>query len=510
MKKSAFIIAALAVAATYPLTSSATLLVELTGTKTITGAMETGTTAFLVNLQTGGKPFTDFDPNLGTLRFSALSIGLTYSDNTVIAFEPVVGRISGFNAAVAFPSLGSSFNAVAGNSWQCPENPTGRCTTGGGPTIKSMTLTGENIAPTGFIAGRIENEFYQFQGTVSGNWALNVDANFTFGYDPFSRNKYLQSLGLSNTPSVSDLNIALEHIKSMRELDATTSGQNENLRNAEYYLRDRVGMLMLRGQGSIDFSSPGSIFDDVANMAGPSALLIYNGKKYLDIITGRHTAGEGELPNSAPGGLKDAWEGWVDGFFDNPIPQVEEAPENVDIRQGPLSKMSFSTDPNAPLRGFVIEGPTDITAFYIETPHDNQVLYFDPLIEDYLTISSQGSKITSFVLTDPAFSELIKIYVGDKVFQYVPGSTFSFLDAVGSSIFAFGISGFPDSAKGLEATFGLQFSEPGDTIVMAFSGYINAIPEPETWLMFLSGLILVTLRIPDLTHHRKNAVRHAG
>ena len=166
MKKSAFIIAALAVAATYPLTSSATLLVELTGTKTITGAMETGTTAFLVNLQTGGKPFTDFDPNLGTLRFSALSIGLTYSDNTVIAFEPVVGRISGFNAAVAFPSLGSSFNAVAGNSWQCPENPTGRCTTGGGPTIKSMTLTGENIAPTGFIAGRIENEFYQFQGTV--------------------------------------------------------------------------------------------------------------------------------------------------------------------------------------------------------------------------------------------------------------------------------------------------------------------------------------------------------
>ena len=75
-----------------------------------------------------------------------------------------------------------------------------------------------------------------------------------------------------------------------------------------------------------------------------------------------------------------------------------------------------------------------------------------------------------------------------------PGTEFNFLDALNSSVFGFGLSGFPDAVRGQEAVFGLQFDGPGETIVAALSGSAShSVSDPTTLLIVLTGFGLIGL-----------------
>lgn len=479
-----------AIAIALPFEAYSAVHVNVTGTHVASGVMEDNSTRFVLNMTSDGRAYNEFDPRQGQLLSTTLSIDISYGDITNIRFEPSVGPISEFNTSVYFPLFGTDAKVDFLTTWQCPANPANKCTTGGGPTLKSKSLPVTNTVTNGAIAGVIKTELQKLQGTVDGVWRVETKATLNLVYQPFSRDKYLFDLNLNRDSSIEDIDNAIGEIIRLRETDPSTARDNEALRNAEYYLRGQSGMRIIKGERGIDLSSLGAAFNDAANISGPIGAGIYNAKKVLDNILGKSTAGDGELPNSPPGGFKDNWEGWRDGFLNNQFPRNEQ-PQDNGVLMGPLGLMTPSFDSTRPLQGLNIASNTDITSFYIKTPDNGGVVYFDPLIEDYLIITSQGSRIISFVLTSPSFEESIQLYANGGLYDYTPGSTFDFVEQVGSPVLSFGLSEFPDHSISKEAVFGIEFEQAAETIVMAFNGNIPAIPDAPPWILFSAGLVVI-------------------
>jgi hypothetical protein len=93
---------------------------------------------------------------------------------------------------------------------------------------------------------------------------------------------------------------------------------------------------------------------------------------------------------------------------------------------------------------------SNLNPFYFGGQNPGETYYFDPIVKDYLAISSQGSAITSFTLLSPLFGQTLELYVDGQTFVYSPGTVFDFLNDLQTAVYVFVLLGFPDSVKGQE------------------------------------------------------------
>lgn len=464
------------------------ILVMSSGSTQVSGSIFADYTAFQIPLFSGAKQQDSFNPKLGQLLDASLSISSKLLQNDFVSTPTIDGDVHHTTYEVKYPLLPKEFSISTSGGSYCPA---AECTPGQvQSTIYEQTVAGIVEPVGGYIFGSVSAGTTIFQGSVTGTWSLDVQAEQFLRYEPFSTQTYLNNLtaefGIGGySPDLAELNKLAESVKELRELDVQTSGENLELRNLEYFLRGRIGAEILKS-GEWDFSSIGSAFDDTANASGPIGSAIYIGLKYVNIGLGKNTAGASELPNTPPGGFDANWEGYKSGFLDTPLNEINlDAPSDAP----PPSPPSY--DPDRPLVPLGDLGPKDFGIFYVAEMSTDNFVYFDPPVQDFFSVGVEGNTISEFVLWSPLFSGTLNLFVDQEMYLYNPGTFFDFNSILGHPTLGFSIFGFPDELFGQDLIFGLRFADSNPTVVSAITGSISAIPEPETYAMLLAGLGLL-------------------
>lgn len=452
------------------------------------------------------------DPALGTLasvstsgffKFSLLNP--TYS----IGYEPGPGALGNaqYNIALRTGSYikGASDNVgfVNYGTITCPASAAAHCSSG---TISFPNLlTSYNFGKRSGVAisgGNIPvsaTGSYVGVGNFSGAYSFSGQITATIAYNPFTAKEYIreavafaranQDPGISNYDTA---NLAISYIDNLRESSPETSGQNEQLRNAEYALRGYAGAYGSKAGNLVSGSSYKDFVNNIFNVGGPYALPYYNAWKAFKQHNGSDINPSG-LPATPPGGLGANLEGAAFGAKGRSLEDLANNYSNTNQKDSPTP--TASVDLSAPTlpdyKGVISIGPDNYTvASFSFTPLAAQTSFFDPLTSTVLAYAAYGNSISDIILPPQSgITEPIGLQIGDKTFSLVPGqlldlSLLGFKDGIDTLLLLGLPLGIPDF------TIGFRFVDAAPTLLFQFAQTEKSIPEPASW-MLMGGLLTV-------------------